>query len=113
MKVPTTATASKQVLFIECAPPRWLILYQVGKPMGRQIFRSPPFKEMMRSGIAAVLLWFTCSPPSSAAEVNTTRKKAKKYFQEARPLCERDSGKLWNKPLCGPLLLVDTESRDA
>ncbi|HLZ73856.1 hypothetical protein [Phenylobacterium sp.] len=31
-------------------------------------------------------------------------------FAEARVLCERDAGKLWNHSLCGPILLVDPDS---
>src|SRR6476469_4120582 len=111
MKVPTTATASKQVLFIECALPRWLILYQVAKSMGRQIFRSSPLTKKMRLGIAVVLLWFACYLRLQAADEKTSE-EAKRYFREARTLCERDSGMLWNKSLCGPILLVDPESSD-
>lgn len=66
----------------------------------------------MRWGIAAVLLWFACYFPGKAAEESTTSDDAKKYFQEARRLCERDGGTLWGKPLCGPILLVDANSRD-
>src|SRR3954471_4781508 len=99
MNVPTTATASKQVLFIECALPRWLILYQGPKRMGRQIFRSSPLKKKMRFAIAVVLLWFTSNLPMPAAEQSTTSNDAKRYFEEARTLCERDGGTLWNKSL--------------
>lgn len=32
-------------------------------------------------------------------------------FAEAKALCEADSGKLWGISLCGPILLVDPETR--
>src|SRR6476469_3914447 len=114
MNVPITATANKQVLLIiECALPRWLDFVSGRQVHGKTNLPFVAGKEKMRPGIAAVLLWFTCCLPLPAAEVSTTSHEAKKYFEEARTLCERDSGTLWNKSLCGPLLLVDPESRDA
>src|ERR1700710_541862 len=35
---------------------------------------------------------------------------ASALFAEARVICERDAGKLWNHSLCGPILLVDPDS---
>src|SRR5262249_39825021 len=32
---------------------------------------------------------------------------AKRYFEEARMLCERDAGRLWGVSLCGPLVIFD------
>src|SRR3982751_281133 len=70
-------------------------------------------KGKMRWTIAAGLLWFSCYLPAQAVKEATTSDEAKKYFEEARALCERDGGTLWSKSLCGPILLVDAESRDA
>src|SRR4051812_23362541 len=32
---------------------------------------------------------------------------AKRYFEEATKLCERDAGRLWGVSLCGPMVIVD------
>jgi hypothetical protein len=32
---------------------------------------------------------------------------AKRYFEEATTLCERDAGRLWGVSLCGPMVIVD------
>src|SRR3954452_16403709 len=32
---------------------------------------------------------------------------AKRYFEEATKLCERDAGKLWGVSLCGPMVIFD------
>ncbi len=36
---------------------------------------------------------------------------AAQYFAEARNVCERDGGRLWGAPLCGPMLFADPETR--
>lgn len=36
---------------------------------------------------------------------------AAQYFREARAACERDGGKLWGVSTCGPVLLVDVQTR--
>jgi hypothetical protein len=46
------------------------------------------------------------TPPIDAA-------KARQYFTEAKALSDRDNGALWKVPLCGPLLLVDPQTRYA
>ena len=43
-------------------------------------------------------------PPFDAAH-------AKVYFDEARSLSDRDGGKLWGRPLYGPLFFVDSQNR--
>jgi hypothetical protein len=37
---------------------------------------------------------------------------AAKYFQQLRETSARDAGKLWGKPIYGPILLVDRKTRD-
>ena len=37
--------------------------------------------------------------------------QAKRYFDEARKICESDAGKLWDKSLCGPMLFADPDTR--
>src|SRR4051794_32280100 len=80
---------------------------------GKTNFWPAVVKEKMRWRIAAGLLCLSCSLPGQAAKEAPTSDEAKKYFEEARALCERDGGTLWSKSLCGPILLVDAESRDA
>jgi hypothetical protein len=36
---------------------------------------------------------------------------AQAYFSEARSLCQADHGQLWGVSLCGPIMLVDPQSR--
>jgi hypothetical protein len=37
---------------------------------------------------------------------------ARRYFLEAKTLCEKDKGRLWGQSLCGPLLLVNAKTRE-
>ncbi len=37
---------------------------------------------------------------------------ARRYFLEAKTLCEKDKGRLWGQSLCGPLLLVNAQTRE-
>jgi len=41
------------------------------------------------------------------------RAMAKQYFAEAKTISDKDNGALWTVPLCGPLLFVDPDTRDA
>lgn len=36
---------------------------------------------------------------------------ARQYLEEARQLCQRDQGRLWGKPFCQPVMLVDRKTR--
>jgi hypothetical protein len=42
-----------------------------------------------------------------AAEAQVQPELAKRYFEEATTLCERDAGRLWGVSLCGPMVIVD------
>ena len=46
------------------------------------------------------------TPPIDAA-------KARQYFAEAKALSDRDNGALWKVQLCGPMLFVDPNTRNA
>lgn len=37
---------------------------------------------------------------------------AKKAFAERQAICDADQGKLWNHPLCGPIMVVEDASHD-
>lgn len=61
----------------------------------------------------AILLVVAIVPAAGAQEQSIDLAKAKQYFDEAHSICERDGGKLWGKSLCGPMLLVDPDTRSA
>ena len=44
---------------------------------------------------------------ATAAEAQVQPELAKRYFEEATKLCERDAGRLWGLSLCGPMVIVD------
>lgn len=37
---------------------------------------------------------------------------AQKYFNDAKQISDNDGGKLWGKPLYGPMMFVDRETRE-
>jgi hypothetical protein len=41
------------------------------------------------------------------AEAQVQPELAKRYFEEATKLCERDAGRLWGVSLCGPMVIFD------
>ena len=44
---------------------------------------------------------------ATAAKAQVQPELAKRYFEEATKLCERDAGRLWGVSLCGPMVIVD------
>src|SRR4029450_1569179 len=48
---------------------------------------------------------------ASAAEAQVQPEIAKRYFDEAKKLCERDAGRLWGVSLCGPMVIFDPTTR--
>jgi hypothetical protein len=44
---------------------------------------------------------------ATAAEAQVQPEIAKRYFEEATKLCERDAGRMWGVSLCGPMVIVD------
>jgi len=44
---------------------------------------------------------------ATAADAQVQPDLAKRYFEEATKLCERDAGRLWGVSLCGPMVIVD------
>jgi hypothetical protein len=45
----------------------------------------------------------------AAAQVDQQR--AQEYFKEAQALCERDGGRLWGVPFCGPMVIGDMRTQ--
>src|SRR5688572_33007009 len=44
---------------------------------------------------------------ATAADAQVQPQLARRYFEEARKLCERDAGRLWGVSLCGPMVFFD------
>ena len=44
---------------------------------------------------------------AAGAEAQVDPQLARRYFQEAKELCERDAGRLWGVSLCGPMVIFD------
>ena len=44
---------------------------------------------------------------ATAAAAQVQPELAKRYFEEATRLCERDAGRLWGVSLCGPMVIFD------
>src|SRR5918911_1437044 len=44
---------------------------------------------------------------TTAADAQVQPELAKRYFEEATKLCERDAGELWGVSLCGPMVIFD------
>ena len=44
---------------------------------------------------------------ATTAEAQVQPDVARRYFEEATKLCERDAGRLWGVSLCGPMIIVD------
>jgi hypothetical protein len=44
---------------------------------------------------------------AAAADAQVDPQLAKRYFEEATKLCERDAGRLWGVSLCGPMVIFD------
>ena len=57
---------------------------------------------------AAIL---ACPPAVRAADTAIPHAEAAKTFAEMRALCARDGGRFWGVSLCGPVLLVDPDTR--
>src|SRR6476660_8508195 len=55
----------------------------------------------------AMLAMLALLGTATAAEAQVQPQLAKRYFEEATKLCQRDAGRLWGVSLCGPLVIVD------
>ena len=62
----------------------------------------------MKRWLAALLMM--ASAPVAADGIDFA--KAKSFIAERQALCDADGGRLWGKPLCGPILFAEDASRD-
>jgi hypothetical protein len=54
-----------------------------------------------------VLLLLVVLGAAPAPDAQVQPELAKRYFEEAAKLCERDAGRLWGVSLCGPMVIFD------
>ncbi len=47
----------------------------------------------------------------TVANAQVDQQRAMKYFKEAQALCERDNGRLWGAPICGPMVIFDLQTK--
>ena len=59
-----------------------------------------------QSGLNALFLLLPLGA-AAAAEAQVQPELARRYFEEATKLCERDAGRLWGVSLCGPMVIFD------
>jgi hypothetical protein len=82
----------------------------------RRVFTAAPGK--IRCGLIAVVMRNRHSHlnvpflllllgAATAAEAQVQPELARRYFEEATKICERDAGRLWGVSLCGPMVIVD------
>jgi hypothetical protein len=53
------------------------------------------------------LIFLMMLAATTAASGQVQPESVQRYFEEAKTLCERDAGRLWGVPLCGPLVIFD------
>src|SRR5919107_1626676 len=78
-------------------------------PRGRQEHGHREVSMQSRHHLNALFL-VALLGAATAAEAQVTPELAKRYFEEAQKLCERDAGRLWGISLCGPLVIYDPAS---
>jgi hypothetical protein len=61
----------------------------------------------LRYELNALFLLALLGAAAMAAETQVQPELARRYFEEATRLCERDAGRLWGVSLCGPMVIVD------
>lgn len=70
---------------------------------------------MINSKFVFALVAITISATSQselfAQGFTSDEARAEQYFQETRAICEKDRDRIWGRNLCGPVLLVDQQTR--
>jgi hypothetical protein len=72
--------------------------------------------SLANRAMSCVALVLTCAaaaaPAAGEAFVSAINlDAARKQFQAAQEICARDGGKFWGVSLCGPILLMDPQTR--
>lgn len=68
----------------------------------------------MKRSLSAFISSALClaSLQTAVASETISTDAARGVFAQAQSICERDGGKLWGVSLCGPIMLVDPQSRE-
>src|SRR5512134_283269 len=82
---------------------------RIGHASPLMLVRTPPARQLGRA--AAVLLASLALVAAASADPPIPLERARNVLEEARLACAEDAGALWGLSLCGPLLLVDPQSR--
>ena len=69
------------------------------------------FIVLRAAALSAALV--LAAAPALPQQPAIDRALARQYFAEAKSISDKDNGALWTVPLCGPLLFVDPDTRDA
>jgi hypothetical protein len=69
------------------------------------------FIVLRAAALSAALV--LAAAPALPQQPAIDRALARQYFAEAKSISDKDNGALWTVPLCGPLLFVDSDTRDA
>src|SRR2546422_10030804 len=78
------------------------------------LFPADTVRHFLRSGHARILLFVGATSilsfsPATAQQIDTAR--ALSALRDAKSACEMDAGMLWQHGLCGPIALVDPQTR--
>ena len=78
------------------------------------LFPEDTGRHFLRSGHARILFFVGATSilsfsPATAQQLDTAR--ALSALRDARAACEMDAGALWKRSLCGPIALVDRQTR--
>ncbi len=69
------------------------------------------FIVLRAAALSAALV--LAAAPALPQQPAIDRALARQHFAEAKSVSDKDNGALWGVPLCGPLLFVDSDTRDA
>jgi hypothetical protein len=63
------------------------------------------------SGVLAAIALLCAREAATQAPAPISTAGADAVFRQTREICARDGGRLWGRPLCGPIMLVDPRGR--
>src|SRR5438874_1583301 len=123
MKPAVTDNPMVQIFFIYKRPPALNDFYQAISVFGRKIDALPADKAGLRRRLRKsmrlrTIFWLPCGMALflngvAAEEKDGPQiKMAARFLREAGVICQQDNGALWGKTLCGPLMLVNSSTRE-
>jgi hypothetical protein len=57
------------------------------------------------------MFWYWLTAVATPAVAQVDQERAQQYFREVQALCERDGGRLWGVPVCGPMVIGDMRTQ--